>query len=238
MAVRLALGAGRFRLVQHLLVESVLLALACGMVGLALSAFGALVLALFASPETPEPVSTSPDLRILAFTFAVSALTGILFGLTPALRSTRPEVAPTLKDQAGSVLGGASARFRKALVASQLALSLLLMIGAGLFLRTLKNLLAVDVGFETRALLSFTVDPSLNGYTSERTKQFARELLQRLNTTPGWRRRAWPRRGCWRETSGRATSRSRATGTEPRRTWSRTATPSVPAISGPWASPS
>ena len=186
MAVRLALGAGRSRLVQQLLVESVLLALAGGLLGLVLSAFGApLVLALFARPEIPEPVSTAPDLRILAFTFAVSALTGVLFGLTPALAASRPEVAPTLKDQAGSVLGGGSARFRKALVASQLAVSLLLMIGAGLFLRTLHNLLAVDVGFETQALLSFTVDPSLNGYSSARTKQIARELLQRLNTTPG-----------------------------------------------------
>jgi predicted permease len=186
MALRLALGASRSRLVRQLLVESVLLSLAGGLAGLALSAFGApLVLALFASPETPEPVSTSPDLRILAFTFAVSAVTGLLFGLAPARESSRPEMAPTLKDQAGSVLGGGSARFRKALVASQLAVSLLLMIGAGLFLRTLHNLLAVDVGFETRALVSFTVDPSLNGYSSQRTKQFARELLQRLETTPG-----------------------------------------------------
>ena len=186
MAVRMALGASGRRLVQQLLVESVLLSLAGGLAGLALSAFGApLVLALFANPETPEPFSTSPDARILVFTFAVSTLTGILFGLMPAREASRPEVAPTLKDQAGSVLGGGSARFRKALVASQLAVSLLLVIVAGLFLRTLKNLLAVDVGFETRALLSFTVDPSLNGYTSERTKQFARELVQRLNTTPG-----------------------------------------------------
>jgi predicted permease len=186
VAVRLALGAARARLVQQFLAESVLLSLAGGLAGLALSAFGApLVLGLFASPESPPPVSTSPDVRILAFAFAVSTLTAVLFGLAPALQSSRPDVTPTLKDQAGGVLGGGSARLRKALVASQLAVSLLLMIGAGLFLRTLHNLLAVDVGFETRALLSFTVDPSLNGYAPQRTKQLARTLLQRLNATAG-----------------------------------------------------
>ena len=100
-------------------------------------------------------MSTPPDLRILAFTFAVSTLTGILFGLAPALQSTRPSVAPTLKDQAGSVLGGGQARLRKALVASQVAVSLLLLIGAGLFIRTLNNLLAVDLGFKTSTLIAF-----------------------------------------------------------------------------------
>jgi predicted permease len=185
MAVRLALGATRGALVRQLLVESLLLAFAGGAAGVALSLIGApLVLGFFVNPETPQPVSTSPDLRILAFTFAVSTLTGILFGLTPALKSTRPSLAPTLKDHAGSVLGG-QARLRKALVATQVGLSLLLLLGAGLFLRTLDNLLAVDIGFKTRSLVSFSVDPSLNSYTTARTKQFIRTLLERLNGTPG-----------------------------------------------------
>jgi predicted permease len=185
MAVRLALGATRGRLVRQLLVESLMLSLAGGLVGLALAAFAApLVLALFVDPEVPSPVSTSPDLRILAFTVLLSTLTGVLFGLAPALQATRPDVAPTLKDQAGSVLGG-GARLRKALVATQVAVSLLMLIGAGLFLRTLHNLLSVDVGFQTRSLVSFTVDPSLNGYEPEATRQFARNLLERLGTAPG-----------------------------------------------------
>ena len=120
-------------------------------------------LGFFVSPDAPAPISTSPDWRILAFTFAISTLTGILFGMAPAIQSTRPDVAPTLKDQAGSVLGG-HARLRKGLVASQIAISLLLVIGAALFTRTLGNLLAVDIGFDSSRVISFGVDPTLNGY--------------------------------------------------------------------------
>jgi putative ABC transport system permease protein len=186
MAVRLALGATRRRLVRQLLAESLMLSLAGGLAGLMLAAVGApLVLGFFVNPDTPQPVSTTPDLRILLFALAVSTLTGILFGLAPALQFTRPDVAPTLKDYAPGVLGGGSARLRKALVASQVAVSLLLLIGAGLFLRTLDNLLAVDIGFDARTLVSFTVDPSLNGYTPAASKQFAKALLERLNAAPG-----------------------------------------------------
>ena len=169
MAVRLALGASRGRLVRQLLLESVLLAAAGGLAGLAIAAAGApLVLGFFVARDLPQPVSTAPDVRILAFTFGVSMLTGILFGMAPALQSTRPDVTPALKAQAGSVLGGGQARLRKGLVASQVAVSLLLLIGAGLFIRTLNNLLTVDIGMAANQLMSFTVDPALNGYTPER----------------------------------------------------------------------
>ena len=185
MAMRLALGATRRRLVGQLLVESLALAAAGGLAGLAIAAFAApLVLGLFVNPETPQAVSTAPDLRILGFTLAVSTLTGVLFGLAPALHATRPDLAPTLKAQAGSVLGGAS-RLRKALVASQIAASLLMLVGAGLFLRTLHNLLAVDVGFRARSLVSFTIDPSLNGYAPAATKEFSKRLIERLGAAPG-----------------------------------------------------
>jgi predicted permease len=185
MAVRLALGASRGRLCSQLIVESVVLAMAGGIVGLAIAAAGApMVLAFFADAETPQPISTTPDWRILAFTFGVSAITGVLFGLAPALQSIRPRIAPTLKEQAGSVLGG-RARVRKGLVASQVAVSLLLLAGAALFIRTLDNLLKLDVGFDTAHVISFSVDPSLNGYTPERTRQFARSLMERLNATAG-----------------------------------------------------
>jgi predicted permease len=135
-------------------------------------------------PDTNSPISTAPDLRVLAFAIAVSTATGILFGLVPALHATRPDVAPTLKDQAGAVLGGA-ARLRKALVATQVAASLLMLLGAGLFLRTLHNLMQVDLGFDTRSLVSFDLDPGLNGYQPGTTKQFVGTLLERLNATSG-----------------------------------------------------
>jgi predicted permease len=183
--VRLALGATRRRLVRQLFVESVLLSLAGGLAGLAVGAAGApLVLGLFVSTETSQVISTAPDWRILAFTFGVATLTGVLFGLAPALQSTRPDVAPTLKDESGSVVGG-QARLRKVLVATQVGISLLLLIGAGLFIRTLDNLLSVDVGFRTERLISFGLDPSLNGYPAERVRTLARTLLERLRATPG-----------------------------------------------------
>jgi predicted permease len=186
MAVRLALGATRRRLVQQLLVESVMLALSGGVAGVALAGIGApLVLSFFVDPDLPMPISTTPDWRILAFTFAISSVTGILFGLAPAVQATRPDVGPALKQSAGGVLGGGHARVRKALVASQVAVALLLLIGAGLFLRTLDNLFKVDVGFDTDRLISFTVNPSLNGYSEERGKQFAKSLLERLHASPG-----------------------------------------------------
>jgi predicted permease len=185
IAVRLALGATRRRLVVQLLVESLMLAIAGGILGLGIAALTApLVLGFFTTPENPQPISTLPDWRILGFTFGVAAFTGILFGLVPAFRSTRPDVAPTLKDQTTTVLGG-QARLRKILVASQIAVSLLLLLVAALFIRTLGNLLAVDIGFETSRIVSFNVDPSLNGYAPDRTRQLVKTLLERLRAAPG-----------------------------------------------------
>jgi predicted permease len=185
IAVRLALGATRRRIAGQLLVESSMLALAGGLLGLGISIVAApAVLAFFVSPDVPLPVSISPDWRVLLFTFGVSTLTGVLFGLAPAFHTTRPDLAPALKVQSSTVLGGRS-RFRKALVATQMALSLLLLVGASLFLRTLDNLLAVDVGFGTDRLISFSMDPSLNGYEPPRARRFARTLLDRLQNTPG-----------------------------------------------------
>lgn len=185
IAVRLALGATRRRIVGQLLVESLMLALAGGILGLGISAAAApIVLGFFVNPDVPQPISTAPDWRILAFTLGITTLTGLFFGLAPAFQSTRPEVAPALKEQATSVLGG-QGRLRKGLVAVQMAISLLLLIGAALFIRTLDNLLAVDIGFETTRLISFSMDTSLSGYEPHQSRQFARSLLERLNSTPG-----------------------------------------------------
>jgi predicted permease len=185
MALRVALGAGRARLVRQLLVESVLLAAGGGVAGLVLSVWAApLILGFFTTSDSPQPVSTTPDWRIFLFALAASTITGVVFGLVPALRATSVEVTPSLKAESGSVAGG-HARLRKALVASQVALSLLLLIGAGLFIRTLRNLAHVDVGIRTSQLFAFDVDPPRNGYTTEQTRQFARSLVERLSSEPG-----------------------------------------------------
>jgi predicted permease len=185
IAVKLALGASRRRIVSQLLVESLMLALAGGALGLAIAAACApIILGFFTNPDLPQPISTLPDWRILLFTFGVAGGTGVLFGLAPAYQSTRTSVTPALKHQSTSVLGG-QGRLRKVLVAVQMAISLLLLIGAALFIRTLDNLLGVDVGFETSRLISFGMDTSLSGYEPHRSRQFAKTLLERLNSTPG-----------------------------------------------------
>ena len=110
-------------------------------------------------PQMDPPLDflSSPNLRVLWFNLTISALTGLIFGLAPALRATRPNLAPTLKDQAGAVAGGGQARGRKLLVAVQVGLSLLLLIGAGLFARSLSNLRDLNPGFEVSHLLTFTL---------------------------------------------------------------------------------
>ena len=130
-------------------------------------------------------IATTPDLRILLFTIAVTMATGLLFGLAPALQATKPDVAPTLKDQAGAVVGGGNSLLRKSLVAAQVTLSLLLLIGAGLFVKSLSNLRALGPGFPAERLIGFQIDPTMNGYTRERTKLLYRSLTEALGALPG-----------------------------------------------------
>jgi predicted permease len=191
VALRLALGASRSRIVQQLLVESVVLAAAGCLAGVLLASWGAtFLLTFFADPDNPLPISATPDARVLAFTIAVSAVSAVLFGLVPALQATRPRLADTLKNQAQSVVGGHS-MLRKGLVVAQVALSLLLLIGAGLFLRSLDKLLSVNTGFTTSNLVAFGLEPGLAGYKTDRSKQVAQELVQRLNAIPGVRSSAY-----------------------------------------------
>src|SRR5262249_36934858 len=163
MAVRLALGAGRRRIIAQLLSESVLLAILGGLAG-ALLAFwlDKYLLSVLPQGSSPLAIGASPDLRVFGFTFLISALTGVIFGLAPALQSTRTELSGTLKDLAGSVTSAGAIRLRKGLVIAQVTLSLLLLIGAGLFIRSLERLRAVDPGFRTSNLISFSVNPPLN----------------------------------------------------------------------------
>jgi len=186
IAVRLALGAGRRRLIAQLLAESILLSAAGGLAGLGLAVLmDKALIGFLPVAVTPVNLTSTPDARVLGFTLAVSVLTGLLFGLVPALQSTRPELAGTLKDQAGAVVGGTSVLLRKSLVVAQVALSLLLLIGAGLFVQSLKNLKGVNPGFQTDNLLSFAVNPTLNGYSDERCFEFYRQLADHLTAVPG-----------------------------------------------------
>jgi len=186
VAVRLALGASRSRIISQLLVESLTLSLAGGACGLVLATWmDRALLNFLPAGDAALTLSTTPDWRILAFTVGISLLTGIIFGLAPALQSTRPELAGTLKDQVGSIAGGTSVGLRKTLVAAQVSLSLLLLIGAGLFVRSLGNLKNLNPGFHTANLIGFAVDPPMNGYKPERSLDFYRQLRDGLDGLPG-----------------------------------------------------
>jgi predicted permease len=186
IAVRLALGAGRGRLIRQLLVESLLLAAIGGVLGVALAiAIDRALIAFLPSGHTPLSLTATPDWIVLGFTFTISLLAGAMFGLVPALQSTRPRLADTLKDQAGAVIRGSSAALRKGLVVAQVSLSLLLLIGAGLFVQSLRNLKTLDPGFQVKDLLAFDVDPTMTFHDSKWTGDYYRRLHERLYGLPG-----------------------------------------------------
>ncbi|HEX4228529.1 MAG TPA: ABC transporter permease [Bryobacteraceae bacterium] len=190
IAVRLSSGASRGRLVRQLLVESMVLSFAggAGGIGIAILLTSGL-LALIPAEQNPLLIKPDPDLRILFFTLALTFLTSIIFGLLPAMRASRPDLWSTLKDAAGSIATpGGSLYLRKGLVAAQVALSFLLLFGAGLFVRSLQNLKSTDTGFRNPDnLITFQVSPALNGYDAPRTVQFYDELLANLRAIPGVR---------------------------------------------------
>ncbi len=188
VAVRLAVGASRWQLVRQLLVESLLLSTAGGVLGLLLSVAVIRGLLYFLPGDSSTlMLRAEPDLRILAFTAALALVTGILFGLVPALQSLHVNLWNTLKDVVGAVSGGGgSVRLRKGLVIAQVAFSFLLLAGAGLFVRTLANLKQTDAGFQAMDnLVTFQVDPALNGYSLPRLQAFHTQLLEHLRATPG-----------------------------------------------------
>jgi predicted permease len=188
ITIRLALGAGRSRIIGQLLSESILLAVMGGLAGAVLAFWlDKYLLNVLPQGSSPLAIDASPDLRVFGFTFLMSALTGVIFGLAPALQSSGADLSGTLKDQAGSVTSTGAIRFRKGLVIAQVSLSLLLLIGAGLFIRSLQKLRSLDPGFRTSRLLSFAVNPLLNGYSQQNTRSFYKNLQQRLANLPGAR---------------------------------------------------
>ncbi|OLC80780.1 MAG: hypothetical protein AUH72_11035 [Acidobacteria bacterium 13_1_40CM_4_65_8] len=186
VAIRIALGASRGAIVRQRLVESLLLAAAGGVLGLAFAWWtGALLVKALPFTEAARTLSAVPDVRVIAFALAAALITAILFGLAPAMQSTRPVLTSTLKDEAGSVVGGTGhARFRKGLVIAQVGLSVLLLAGATLFARSLYNLKTLNPGFVADQLLGFSLDPSLNGYSRERSLAIFQQLQDRLAQLP------------------------------------------------------
>ena len=187
IAVRLAVGASRMRLLSQLLTESVMLAFIGGALGLLLAHWSVHLILAF---QPPLPMSIALDLgvdgRVLLFTLLVSLATGVMFGLAPAFQATRQDLVSALKDDV-SRAGTRSRRFglRNILVVAQVSVSLVLLIGAGLFLRSVRNANAIDPGFETRDIAIFTTNLDMLGYSKERGTQFYVQAVERLSSLPG-----------------------------------------------------
>ncbi|MGH9970964.1 MAG: ABC transporter permease [Pyrinomonadaceae bacterium] len=187
IAIRLAMGASRFRLIRQLLTESILLSVIGGAVGLWLALWIINALLAFKPPvDFPLALDVNVDWRVLIFSLTVSFLTGAVFGLVPALQATRPSLVTALKDTAAQ-RGGSRTRLRSGLVVAQIALSLVLLIGAGLVVRTLRHLQTMDPGFDPRDALTLSFDLGLQGYDQTRGEQFYQQLVERIQSLSGVR---------------------------------------------------
>jgi predicted permease len=184
IALRLSLGAGRLRVVQQLLTESMLLVIIAGVVGLLVSHWASTLLVQMAigSGDEPAPFRVETDARVLGFTMGVSVLTTLLFGLAPAIRSTRAELADTLKSGSRSIVGGDGSGHAKALVVMQVAFSLTLVSATGLLLRSFQNLATVDLGFEQKHILTADVSVKIAGSNPE---ELHRRMVERIRQLPG-----------------------------------------------------
>jgi predicted permease len=185
IAIRLAVGAGRGRLIRQLLTESLLLSSIGGALGIIIAVWLIDVLQGF-RPSPSFSLDIQLDARVLGFSLAVSLVTGMLFGIAPALRASRPDLVTALKEDSGKTSRGLRRlSLRNTLVAVQVALSLLVLVLAGLCVRSLQNLQAIDAGFDPAKIMAAFVNVSLSGYEEERGKQFYSQLVERVSTLPG-----------------------------------------------------
>ena len=186
MSVRYALGASRMRVVQQLLIEGLVLGVGGGILGLAITpqVTQLLLRKIWTDSSGQIPFSSSPDVRVLIFNLGVSVAVGLLFSLAPALQFWRPDLVQTLKQQL-TTAGGGQLKLRRGSVALQMGLSLLLLFGAGLFVRTLHNLRNVDVGFASDHLLTFGISPGYAGYKLEQNPDLYKRIIETLKALPG-----------------------------------------------------
>lgn len=187
IAIRLSIGASRWQLVRQLLIEACVLSLAGGILGIIVSQWTIdLIIAGIPDIGTSQYFSSELNPRVLLYSFGASILTGLAFGLFPALQATRPDISPSLKDQGEIIaVSGAARYFRSAMVVGQIAMSLVLLITSGLLTLSLWRLSNVEVGIRTDRLLTFSINPALSGYTPQRTIQFFEQLEDRLSVIPG-----------------------------------------------------
>jgi len=187
ITLRLSLGAGRLRLIQQLLTESLLLVAFAGVAAIFIAQWARQLLVQMAVGPKPAPLAAAADYKVLGFTAAVALLTGLMFGLAPALRSTKVQIAESLKGTARTVAGGSLSRTARSLVVVQIALSLVLVAGTGLLIRSLRNLLQVDAGFDHEHILAVSLNPRLTTYTPEQLPAIYRQILERIQAIPGVR---------------------------------------------------
>jgi predicted permease len=186
MAIRLSIGAGRSRLIGQLLTESLVLAVLGGLAGLIVARWTLVLVASLLPPEVQHTITFSISGTVILFAIGVTFATGLLFGLFPAIHSTRPDLASALKNQAGQPSGArGAARFRLVLATSQIALAMMLLASSGFFVRSLLNVSRVDLGFKVDHVATFGLSPDLNGYSVDRTRLFFQRLEEELRAAPG-----------------------------------------------------
>jgi predicted permease len=184
MAVRLSLGANRWRLVRQLMTESLVFGVLAGVAGLMLAWWAIRIAGQIRPPiDAPIDADLRLNLPVLLFSLGISLVTALVFGLAPALQATRPALVPSLKGEAPA--GGSRSRMSRGLIVVQMALSLILLVSAGLFLRNLRAATTIDKGFVAEHQLLADVDPGLQGYSRSRTEDFYRRLGERLRSVPG-----------------------------------------------------
>jgi predicted permease len=186
IAIRLAVGASRWRIVRQLLVESVVLFVIGGGSGVLIAVWATSLMQNIKPPaEVPIAIDLSVDLRVLLFTLLLSLVTGLLFGLAPALQASKPDVLAALKSDAPG--GTHRSRLRNVFVVAQIAISLVLLVTAGLFLRSLRNASSIDLGFAPAGVQTITLDLKTQGYDEKKGREFYRQLVERTASLPGVR---------------------------------------------------